>query len=162
MFLPITGLALSSIIGYVHKNEFKESKTENILIMLTILVMNLLMQYQMGREFVFVIVIMSLMLINDQEHKLRERLFFYVGVSLILCIYLFKNMYIRILLLLIILGTIIALEILNKGKNKKGLESFLKGLLMLTILLNWVENGKNIRTRYIKLWNTFNKSVVKT
>ena len=152
MFLPITSLVLSSTIGYVHKNEIKENKFENILIMLTILVINLLMQYKMGREFVIVIAVMSFMLFNYQEHKLRDRLIYYLGVSLILCIYLFRNMYVRILLVLIITGTIISLKMLNKEKNNTGLEALLKGLIMLSVLLYWVENGENIKVRYIKLW----------
>jgi predicted signal transduction protein with EAL and GGDEF domain len=106
----------------------------------------------MGREFVIVIAVMSFMLFNYQEHKLRDRLIYYLGVSLILCIYLFRNMYVRILLVLIITGTIISLKMLNKEKNNTGLEALLKGLIMLSVLLYWVENGENIKVRYIKLW----------
>jgi hypothetical protein len=163
MFLPITSLLVTLLISYFHKNELKEQKKEEVLFIITILGMNLLMEYKMGPEFIVLIGLLGLGLIDFRaNNKLKDLLFYYLGIALILCIYLFKRMYMRILLVLIIAGTIISLEMLNKEKNNTGLDAFLKGLVMLSVLLYWVENGTNIRVRYIKLWNTFNKSVVKT
>ena len=48
MFLPVVSLILSSIIGCIHKNELKEQKKEEVLFLLAILVINILMEYQMG------------------------------------------------------------------------------------------------------------------
>ncbi len=153
MFLPITSLLVTLLISYFHKNELKEQKKEEVLFILTILGINLLMEYKMGPEFIVLIGLLGLGLIDCRaNNKLKDLLFYYLGIALILCIYLFKRMYIRILLVLIIAGTIIALEMLNKEKNNKGLEAFLKGLLILSLLLIWIENGTNIKVRYIKLW----------
>ncbi len=159
MFLPITSLLVTLLISYFHKNELKDQKKEEVLFILTILGINLLMEYKMGPEFIVLIGIIGIGLIDYRaNNKLKDLLFYYLGISLILCTYLFKNRYLIILLVLIIAGTIIALEILNKEKNNKALEAFLKGLIILSLLLIWIENGINIRVRYIKLWNTFKKN----
>ncbi len=153
MFLPITSLLVTLLISYFHKNELKEQKKEEVLFILTILGINLLMEYKMGPEFIVLIGLLGLGLIDCRaNNKLKDLLFYYLGIVLILCIYLFKRLYMRIILLLMIVGTIVSLEMLNKEKNNKGLEAFLKGLLILSLLLIWIENGTNIKVRYIKLW----------
>ncbi len=155
MFLPITSLLVTLLISYFHKNELKEQKLEEVLLILTLLGINLLMEYKMGPEFIIVIGFIGLLLIDNKTHTLKELLFYYLGVSLILCIYLFKHKYMRIILVLIILFTIISLEMINNKKEKQNQnveDSFLKGLLLLTFLLYWVEKCTNIKPRYIKLW----------
>jgi hypothetical protein len=169
MFLPILSILNTSYLTYLHRNEFKEDKHKStdekvkkyiplILTVIAILVLSSFVERKMGRLFQLLIIALGFVLINPNELKFQDRLFYFMGVAIVVGIYCYTNKYIRgglVGLCAIIIITLEILESINK-KTEKGykltsnLKLFLEALLMTSLILIWSEYGKS--PKYIKLF----------
>ncbi len=170
MFLPIISILNTSYLTYLHRDEFKEDKTKTtdekikkyiplILTTIAILVLSSFIERKMGRLFQILIITLGFVLINPNELKFQDRLFYFIGVAAIVGIYSYTNKYIRTGFVILCAIVIITLEILEslkkiniekKSKYSTNLQSFLEALLMTSLILIWSEYGK--APKYIKLF----------
>ena len=129
-----------------------ESEKNNILTFLPTLILSIFIANNMG--IIFIILILTLgVLTTEKPLSYIYTLFYILGVAGIVSLYVIKNIYIKGLVLLIILGIIITFESKDKNKDKnKQLKCFLTGLLLTSLILVWGEYGKEPKLKYIKLF----------
>ena len=169
MFLPILSILNTSYLTYLHNDEFKEDKHKStdekvkkyiplILTTIAILVLSSFVERKMGRLFQLLIIALGFVLINPNELKFQDRLFYFMAVAAVVGIYCYTNKYIRgglVGLCAIIIITMEILESTNKKTEKRAkltsnLKCFLEALLMTSLILIWSEYGKS--PKYIKLF----------
>jgi hypothetical protein len=129
-----------------------DSERNNILTFLPILILSIFIANNMG--IIFAILLLTLgVLTTEQPSSYNNTLFYILGVAGIVSLYVIKNIYIKGLVLLIILGIIITFESKDKNKDKnKQFKCFLTGLLLTSLILVWGEYGKEPKLKYIKLF----------
>jgi hypothetical protein len=164
MFFPLISFLNTGYLTYLHKNEVyqnKKSINETISIILTVLAilsLSMFIEYGMGKLFQVFIIILGFCLIDSRTQQFQDRLFYFLGVVLIIGLYLFRNIYLRIFFLTLIIAVILTLELLKKYNQSKfqkynsNLQLFLKAIILITVLLSWSEYGKEPKIKYIKLW----------
>ncbi len=146
----------------ISKSEKKNIITNNVLTIVYIIIISLLsvfIEYNMGKIFQILVIVISIILTSG-ESEFINKIFYFLGVASIISIYIYRNKYIRSLMLLIILSVIITLEIIkskNKDINKNiilinYLRYYLEGLLLTSLILSWSEYGKEPQIKYIKLF----------
>lgn len=144
----------------------------NILIIFLILILSICIELEMGKLFILLMIFINLLMNNNLTDKinLKEDLdnnfFYFLGVFLIVQIYLLRNNYIRGFLIFIILSILVMLEIqkykipnqlnnnnINTNNNdKSNLKNFLLSSLMTIIILSWGHYGKEPNIKYVKLF----------
>jgi hypothetical protein len=159
--IPIISIINFCYLIYELKNKHididkLEKKYLNIIVIaISILFLSIFIEYNMGKIFLILVIILNILLIREKS-VLHNKLFYFMGVAGIVSIYGIKNIYIKGLILLIISSIIIGYEILelkNKNKeNKENMKSFLEGLLLTSLILVWGEYGKEPKLKYIKLF----------
>ncbi len=137
------------------ESEKKDLIKNNILILLPTLILSIFIANNMGNIFVILLLILGV-LTTEKPLSYIYTLSYILGAAGIVSLYVYRNKYIRGLILLIILGIIITFEILeSKNKNEdrnKQLKCFLTGLLLTSLILVWGEYGKEPKLKYIKLF----------
>jgi hypothetical protein len=169
--LPILSILNTSYLTYLHKDEINksENKSENkvqkyisiILTVLTILILSIFIEKGMGRLFQLLIIFICVFLISSENLQFQDKLFYFLGVFLIVQIYLIRNNYIRGFLIFLIISIIITLEFLEYKTNdseksikyKSNLKNFLISSLITILILCWGEYGKEPNVKYIKLFS---------
>ncbi len=147
---------------HLDKSEKKDLIKNNISVILTviaILLLSIFIEYNMGKIFQILIIILGIILTTENS-VFQDKLFYFLAVAGIVSLYVYRNNYIRGLILLIILIIIITFEILqSKDKNinkrlkfRDNLKCFLEGLLLTSLILIWGEYGKEPKLKYIKLF----------
>ena len=164
--LPILAKEKNEIhINFINKN------LNNILIICLILILSICIELEMGKLFILLIIFINLLMNNNLTDKLNlkedldNNFFYFLGVFLIVQIYLLRNNYIRGFLIFIILSILVMLEIqkykipneLNNNTNintndKSNLKNFLMSSLMTIIILSWGHYGKEPNVKYVKLF----------
>lgn len=154
----------TSYLTYIHRDEIykNQNKIEKYvsiaLTVLSILILSILIERGMGKLFQLLIIFICTFLISSENLQFQDKLFYFLGVFLIVQIYLLRNNYIRGFLIFLTISIIIILEVLqykihNKAdKYKSNLKNFLIGSLMTIIILSWGEYGKEPNVKYVKLF----------
>ena len=166
---PILSILNTSYLAYIHKDEIEIKETENkvekyisiVLTVLAILLLSIFIEKGMGKLFQLLIIFICVFLISGENLQFQDKLFYFLGVFLIVQIYLIRNNYIREFLIFLIILIIITLEALEyKIKNpeklikyKSNLKNFLISLLITILILCWGEYGKKPNVKYIKLFS---------
>ena len=169
--LPILSILNTYYLTYLHKDEINksENKSENkvqkyisiILTVLSILILSIFIEKGMGRLFQLLIIFICVFLISSENLQFQDKLFYFLGVFLIVQIYLIRNNYIRGFLIFLIISIIITLEFLEYKTNdseksikyKSNLKNFLISSLITIFILCWAEYGKEPNVKYIKLFS---------
>jgi len=147
---------------------FLSKNFNNILIISLILILSICIELEMGKLFILLMIFINLLMNNNLTDKLNlkevldNNFFYFLGVFLIVQIYLLRNNYIRGFLIFIILSILVMLEIqkykipnqLNNNTNndKSNLKNFLLSSLMTIIILSWGHYGKEPNVKYVKLF----------
>jgi len=156
----------TSYLTYIHRDEIYKNQDkieEYVSIALTvlgILILSILIERGMGKLFQLLIIFICTFLISGENLQFQDKLFYFLGVFLIVQIYLLRNNYVRGFLIFLTISIIIILEVLeykipNKAKTdkyKSNLKNFLISSLMTIIILSWGEYGKEPNVKYVKLF----------
>ena len=164
--LPILDKDKNEInMNFINKN------LNNILIISLILILSICIELEMGKLFILLIILINtLLLMNNNltdklnlKEDLDNNFFYFLGVFLIVQIYLLRNNYIRGFLIFIILSILVMLEIQKykipnefennyKSNFKSNTKNFLMSLLMTILILSWGHYGKEPNVKYVKLF----------
>jgi hypothetical protein len=154
----------TSYLTYIHRDEIYKNQNkieEYVSIALTvlgILILSILIERGMGKLFQLLIIFICTFLISNENLQFQDKLFYFLGVFLIVQIYLLRNNYVRGFLIFLTISIVIILEVLqykipNKSdKYKSNLKNFLISSLMTIIILAWGEYGKEPNVKYVKLF----------
>lgn len=142
------------------KSEKKKLIKSNVLTIVYIIIISLLsifIEFNMGKIFQILIIILGIVLTTGGS-EFVNKIFYFLGVAGVVSLYIYRNIYIRGLILLIILSIIITFEVLKFKNEDKTIEIrdylkyFLEGLLLTSLILSWGEYGIKPKVRYIKLF----------
>jgi hypothetical protein len=154
----------TSYLTYIHRDEIYKNQNkieEYVSIALTvlgILILSILIERGMGKLFQLLIIFICTFLISGENLQFQDKLFYFLGVFLIVQIYLLRNNYVRGFLIFLTISIIIILEVLQykipdkSDKYKSNLKNFLISSLMTIIILSWGEYGKEPNVKYVKLF----------
>jgi hypothetical protein len=150
--------------------DFVNKNLNNILIICLILILSIIIELEMGKLFVLLIFFINILMDNNLintnlknknfKEYLDNKLFYFLGVFLIIQIYLRESKYIKGFLIFLMISVIITLTILEyKTKNpneiikyKNNIQNFLISSLITILVLSWAQYGKEPNVKYIKLF----------
>jgi hypothetical protein len=164
MFLAEISILNLGYLIFLHKDEIykknmkRSDKVSIILSILAILALSVFVEYGMGRLFQLFVIILGLCLINPVNYQFQDRLFYFLGVALVVGIYLSRSVPLGIISFVLFIALLIALHFIKKAnpdkieKYNSNLMLFIKAALLMIVLLEWSEYGKKPNVRYVKLF----------
>ena len=97
--IPIISIINFCYLNYELKNKHID-KSENkylniIVIVVSILFLSIFIEYNMGKLFLILVIILNILLIREKS-IFQDKLFYFIGVAGIVSIYGIKNIYIKL------------------------------------------------------------------